>query len=100
MTKKINEKHEKLIKKVNEIDKKLAEKIKDSLKDDINTPKGRKEFLKGKKILFACCFCTNGIENPQKESAIQIMKTKQIYWCHKKCIKNKMIKEASKLFQE
>jgi hypothetical protein len=67
--------------------------------EDINTPEGRKELLKGKKILFACCFCPNGIENPQKESAIQIMKTKQIYFCHTICLLNKMTRQCREEFQ-
>ena len=95
----MNKKHKKLLEKVGKIDEKLAKAIKDALKDEINTPEGRKKFLKGKKILFACCFCPKGIENPEKETAIQIAKTNQIYWCHKKCLLNKMIKSCRDEFQ-
>jgi hypothetical protein len=99
MAKKLHEKHEKLLEKANEISKRLAETIKDALKDEINTPEGRKKWLKGKKILFACCFCTKGMEKPEKETAINIMNTKQIYFCHKKCLLNKMTKRCRDEFQ-
>jgi hypothetical protein len=67
--------------------------------EDINTPEGRKKFLKGKKILFACCFCPNGIENPEKETQIQIKKTNQIYFCHTKCLLEKMTESCRNEFQ-
>jgi hypothetical protein len=67
--------------------------------EDINTPEGRKKFLKGKKILFACCFCIKGIEKPEKETGIQIMKTKQVYFCHTKCLLDKMTEQCRNEFQ-
>jgi hypothetical protein len=69
------------------------------LPEDINTPEGRKKWLKGKKILFACCFCTKGMENPQKETMIRIEKTNQLYWCHTKCLLGKMTKPCRNEFQ-
>jgi len=67
--------------------------------EDINTPKGRKKFLKGKKIMFACCFCPNGIEDPEKEVVMKLWNTNQIFWCHKECLKSKMTKQARSEFQ-
>jgi len=69
---------------------------------DINTPEGRKKFLEGRKIIFSCCFCENGIEDPKNGTAIQIAGTNstQIYWCHKECLKSKMTNWAKSEFQE
>ena len=98
----MNKKHEELIKKAYDIDKKFARRMKDSLKDDINTPEGRKKFLEGKKILFACCFCPKKIENPEKASEIYVHhkgKPNQMYWCHTKCLLKKMTKRCRDEFQ-
>lgn len=90
-----------LLKKMKEgnVDKRLIKAVKNAMKDEINTPEGRKKFLEGKKIVFACCFCTKGMEKPEKESAIQIMKTKQIYFCHTKCLLDKMTEPCRNEFQ-
>lgn len=62
------------------------------LPEDINTPEGRKKWLKGKKIMFGCCFCNKGM--PKPEVAIIIEKNGQNYWAHRECLKNKLCKEA------
>jgi hypothetical protein len=63
----------------------------------INTPKGRKEFLKGKKIGFACCFCPKMIEENDKNIVfITIGATKQFYFSHFECFKKRMTKMCRK----
>jgi hypothetical protein len=61
--------------------------------EEINTVKGRKKFLRGKKILFSCCFCPKGINVDGDDYAtIIIEKTGQNFWCHVSCLKKKMSK--------
>jgi hypothetical protein len=65
----------------------------------LNTPEGRKKLLKGKKIVVICCFCEDGITNPEMETTIRIGHSNQLYWCHKKCLKSKMTEWARSEFQ-
>lgn len=62
----------------------------------INTPEGRKELLRGKEIVFACCFCDDGIkENEAGKGTATITfddESCQTYWCHIRCLKKKMTK--------
>jgi len=81
------------------INKRFIEEVKDAMKDEINTPEGRK-LLESMKIVVICCFCENGITNPEKETTIRIGHSNQLYWCHKECLKSKMTEWAKSEFQE
>ncbi len=53
-------------------------------------PKKFREMLKGKKIVFMCCFCGKGVEKPLV--CIEVSHTGQIYWSHRECFKKRLTK--------
>jgi hypothetical protein len=53
--------------------------------------------LKGKKIMFACCFCPKGIGQLDKNVVcIKIESTKQVYFSHFECLKKRMTERCRK----
>lgn len=72
------------------------EKMRELTKEEIyiNTPEGRKEFLKGKRICLACCFCEKPIEEKEiKIVTLTFERNGQQFWAHENCVKKNMRKE-------